>query len=213
MLVVGMAGLNRIIDPPLHPVALLSLKGLVVKASTASESNGGCFVPYAWVRNQNRGKAVQANYWQTSAKALGNIGVTWRAIALFVLVFFGVIFWCHSETFFGINLYKSSWQRESRLQKEAAEKCITDWLDEQHRGGTGFAYWSNSTSSEPIRLYSVQSWEIVSMESSSYRAEANVLISSSTKLGTPIRKTWRISSEQNFREETFGIYEVKDLSE
>jgi len=140
---------------------------------------------------------------------------SWYTVAF---VFVRLCLFClfNSEVIFGVKLFEWGYQREDRLLSEAGEKCITDWLDEQRRGGTGFAYWSNSTPHDPVRLYSVQSWEIVSMESDRFGAEANVLISSSTKLGTPIRKTWKITSRDYVDgtfDGTFGLYEVQDLSE
>ena len=69
------------------------------------------------------------------------------------------------------------------------DETLKAWLDSQRKGKDGREYWSNDPWGEKVRLFAVQSYEIVDQNYGDY----TVRIHSSTNGGSPVVCLWKIS--------------------
>jgi hypothetical protein len=68
------------------------------------------------------------------------------------------------------------------------KQLVTEWLDTLHNGESGGRFWSKESYVQPVKLFSVSSWEIVRYDSSCVW----VRVDSSNTSGMPIRKLWKV---------------------
>ncbi len=105
-----------------------------------------------------------------------------RSVAVVVGLFVSVLF--------SQSLFADTENRDAA--KDEISKCINGFMEEQEKGYQGERYCENANN--PIlvaRFYSPTSWKILEMSTNGGKlATAKVRIESSTKNGTPIRKTW-----------------------
>lgn len=96
-----------------------------------------------------------------------------------------------SKSSYSSGSYKTSPLLLEPSNASKAERVIDEWLQSQRQGDSGVEFWDSL--STPSTLFAVSSWELVKPATDGYATHANVIIESSNRLGTPIRKTWKIS--------------------